>query len=738
MEKVASNGPKLDHHQDDVAFTDDPIRAAEDDILRRGTFAEAIQRILRGLRAPGSSAVVGLQGPWGSGKSSVLNLLELKLEQESDWTTTRFNPWEVSDLDSLLRGFFTGLSDALPEELRKEGRKRFAQYASGIAKLLPEINLGLVKVSTEKTIEAITGGDSLAIRRERIEELLAPVERPIVVLLDDLDRLHPDELLTIFKLVRLVGRLPNVFYVLAFDEETIVDVLKTTAVSGGSQERARSYLEKIVQVRMDLPGVHESQLSQLLNQGIGRIAEHHSVDLSSVDFSDFANQYQNYLRRRLSEPRSVKRYLAQVEAYYPLVEHEVNFADYLLVTFLRVFHGGIYRDLPHRKDGLVRSSTSLFGGQPDLKKVREDWMRWVKQRGVDEEEIEDVLSLLGSLFVPVRAAMEDVIFGGSVDDPIPGERRVGSSEYFDRYFQHAVPPDDIPDALVREAMAELMEGVSGKATERLLAEVSTKGDRLLMKLERHVSRLDAIAKERLLNFLAVVAPDLDESGEFIFSSPRDRAEILAGNVLNELVAAGGNWDVDNVVQDRSSLRFVSFVTRRSLRDARKNGKVPAALEKLIEAVAGHNQAALEIAMQRPLEESEEDARLLFDLFDFIGREEGRAWLRSQSPGSQWTVEDFVALSVGVWRSGKHRTVGDLSTETLQSFFDLDEVRHELGPMEDLTEPPGALLHDLPATWENRRRVGKWVLKRHFEKEASNTRTTDPPSDEGQDSGPSGT
>ena len=732
MEEPASVKSEQDDHHSDVAFTDDPINAAKDDILGREAFADAIQRILRGLRAPGSSAVVGLQGPWGSGKSSVLNLLQPKLER-SDWMTTRFNPWEVSDLDSLLRGFFTSLSEALPEELRQEGRKRLAQYASGIAKLLPEVNLGLVKISAEKAVDAITGGDTLAVRRERIESLLAELKQPLVVLLDDLDRLHPNELLTVFKLVRLVGRLPNVFYVLAFDEETIVDVLRTTAISGNSQERARSYLEKIVQVRIDLPSVHESQLSQLLNEGIGRIAENHSVDLASVDFSGFANQYQTYLRKRLSEPRSVKRYLAQVEAYYPLVENEVDFADYLLVTFLRVFHGNIYRDLPHRKEDLVRSSTSLFGVKPDLKKVQEDWIRWVGQRGVNEEEVEHVLGLLGSLFVPVRAAMEDVVFGGSVDDHIPGERRVGSSEYFDRYFQHAVPPDDIPDALVREAMAELMEGVSGKSTERLLAEVETKGDRLLMKLERHVSGLDAIAKERLLHLLAIVAPDLDESGEFIFLSPRDRAEILAGNVLNELVSAGGNWDVDNVVQNRSSLRFVSFVTRRSLRDARKNGKVPAALEKLVEAVARHNQAALEVAMQRPLEESEEDARLLFDLFDLIGRDEGRAWLQSQSAGSRWTVEDFVALSVGVWRSGKRRTVGDLSTETLQSFFDLDEVRHALGPMEDLTEPPGALPHDLPATWENRRWVGKWVLKRHFEKEASDTRASDPPGNLAQDS-----
>ena len=716
MDEAVTNSPKQGEPGEGIAFTDDPITASEDDILGREAFADAIQRILRGLRGPGSSAVVGLQGPWGSGKSSVLNLLQPKLDEGSEWTTTRFNPWEVSDLDSLLRGFFTSLIDALPEELRKEGRSRFAQYASGIASLLPEINLGLFRVSTERAVEAITGGDSLSVRRERIEKLLSGVETPIVVLLDDLDRLHPDELLTVFKLVRLVGRLPNVFYVLAFDEETIVDVLKNTAVSGGSEERARSYLEKIVQVRIDLPGVHESQLSQLLNEGIGRIAEDHEVDLASVDFSEFAKQYQGYLRRRLAEPRSVKRYLAQVEAYYPLVENEVDFADYLLVTFLRVFHAKIYRDLPHRKDDLVRTSSSLFGGQPDLKRMRENWSRWVQQRGVDQEEVEDALGLLASLFVPIKSATEDIIFGGHGDDHLSGARRVGSAEYFDRYFQHAVPPDDIPDAIVRSATDELVGGIAGDATQRLLAEASTKGERLLLKLERHVPSLDDTAKERLLHLLAIVAPDLDDTGEFIFLSPRERAGILAGRVLNDLVAADHVWDIAKVVENPTSLRFVSMVVRRSLRDARKNGIVPVVLEQLVDAVARHDQTAVEAATQKPLEESEPDAQLLFDLFDFVGREKGRTWLQNQLPKSQWSVEDFVALAVGVYRSGQRRTVGDLSKETLEVFFDLEEVKQALGPMNDLAEPPGALLHDLPATLENRRWVGKWALKRLFEQD----------------------
>jgi predicted KAP-like P-loop ATPase len=78
---------------------------------------------------------------------------------------------------------------------------------------------------------------------------------PVLVVLDDLDRLTPDELPLVFKLVRLVGRLPNVYYLLRYDERTLLDVLRRTDLVGDDEARGRDHLEKMVQVRLDLaPG----------------------------------------------------------------------------------------------------------------------------------------------------------------------------------------------------------------------------------------------------------------------------------------------------------------------------------------------------------------------------------------------------------------------------------------------------------------------------------------------------
>ena len=77
------------------------------------------------------------------------------------------------------------------------------------------------------------------------------------MVLDDIDRLHAEELLMVFKLVRLVGRLPNVYYLLAYDEATVLAVITNTKLAGNDMDRARRYLEKMVQLRLVVPPINE-------------------------------------------------------------------------------------------------------------------------------------------------------------------------------------------------------------------------------------------------------------------------------------------------------------------------------------------------------------------------------------------------------------------------------------------------------------------------------------------------
>jgi predicted KAP-like P-loop ATPase len=87
---------------------DAPIKTASEDRLGRASFVRQLARALIRLDGSASGGVVGLTGEWGSGKSSVLNLLEeqISIDYKDNPIIVRFNPWLVSGRDDLIASFF--------------------------------------------------------------------------------------------------------------------------------------------------------------------------------------------------------------------------------------------------------------------------------------------------------------------------------------------------------------------------------------------------------------------------------------------------------------------------------------------------------------------------------------------------------------------------------------------------------------------------------------------------------
>ncbi len=100
-----------------------------DDKLNRSPFAERVAGILREL-PEGAGLVVGIHGPWGDGKTTVLNTLRGDLESDGMTVVRDFNHWRLTDEESMLRGFFNMLAEAFGESLST----RFERAKGGIGK----------------------------------------------------------------------------------------------------------------------------------------------------------------------------------------------------------------------------------------------------------------------------------------------------------------------------------------------------------------------------------------------------------------------------------------------------------------------------------------------------------------------------------------------------------------------------------------------------------------------------
>lgn len=99
-----------------------------------------------------------------------------------------------------------------------------------------------------------------------LSKALAEQSRRFLVVIDDIDRLSPDEALLIFRLVKSVGRLPNVMYLLVYDRQLAEKIVSERFPSEGPH-----YLEKIVQAAFELPEPMAADVHRHLHAQIGSI-----------------------------------------------------------------------------------------------------------------------------------------------------------------------------------------------------------------------------------------------------------------------------------------------------------------------------------------------------------------------------------------------------------------------------------------------------------------------------------
>ena len=102
--------------------TDAPISDPRLDVFDRETFAHRIADTI-GERNDPSSLVVGIYGPWGDGKTTVLNFIRGRLKDYPSIICVSFNPWRMEGEQALLQGFFLTLAEVLDKELTSSSEK---------------------------------------------------------------------------------------------------------------------------------------------------------------------------------------------------------------------------------------------------------------------------------------------------------------------------------------------------------------------------------------------------------------------------------------------------------------------------------------------------------------------------------------------------------------------------------------------------------------------------------------
>jgi alkylated DNA nucleotide flippase Atl1 len=426
---------------------DAPIQSLDEDRLGRRSFARALA--VEVMAAPAARGyVMGLTGPWGSGKTSILNMTVDALDDRT--IVVHFNPWMFSGTEALVSSFFGEIGKQLgKKEAKLKGiAGKLATYGQVLSPFAVLAGAGGAVQGVTAILQALSAEPSVFEQHQELRTMLDGLDKRLVVVVDDVDRLRPNEVLDIVRLVRLVGDFPNTLYLLAFDRHRVEECL-----GEGDPGRGRAYLEKIVQVTHDVPTARQPDVTAMFIAGLAPMLDDPAVSAGPFDADDWQNILTFIIRPLLVTPRHVQRLLGSLSMTMRLVGDEVALADLVGIEAVRVLRPALFEAIVPVADYLsVNTGLADQDGYQHGRSAADSPI--APMHAVAPALAGDVCRWL---FPAARHYFENMRFGSEWEITWKRQRKIASSSVFRFYLERQLPDGVVPAQAVDDALSHLTD-----------------------------------------------------------------------------------------------------------------------------------------------------------------------------------------------------------------------------------------------------------------------------------------
>ncbi|EQC45183.1 KAP family P-loop domain protein [Bacteriovorax sp. BSW11_IV] len=306
--------------------SDEPIISEEKDLFKRSGFCEHVANLINNYN-DNESIAIALCGAWGTGKTSILNMVSDKINHDKI-IIMKFSPWDYEKGDSLYFEFL--------RELRMSLKNNKKILSDKILKKLTEA-LTILDPKRGKAVENQLS-TSFSDLRKNIDDALADSGKKLLVLIDDLDRLEADEVLNVFKIVKSSLNFSNSIYMLSYDRSNI-----SKAVERLTHESGESFLNKIIQLEINIPILTERNLRRVFNLLMDDDSYAYHFDYDQYAFA-------------FTTVRDVKRAVNSFKFKSSFLGALLNQADLMAMTIIELNWPNVFKDI-------YRSKKILLGGQ---------------------------------------------------------------------------------------------------------------------------------------------------------------------------------------------------------------------------------------------------------------------------------------------------------------------------------------------------------------------------------------
>ena len=401
---------------------DAPIEKADSDLFNLGSLVNRIVSYIAYTDVSHDAFSIGIVGEWGDGKSSLMNLVEERIKTEhQDFIVVHFFPRTSKKADFVQEDYLEALKQSLKP------------FHSGVDRIIDNYAIALdvipgmpLFVSKLLSIFQVHINKNVKSTRSRLKQAIKDIDRRIVVLVDDLDRLTGEELIEVMKVLDKNGAFPNMVFLTSYDKEYVNTVL-TNHLKLGQQRRP--YTDKYFTVEVKVPLHPTFRLTNYLVLILREACESRFITSLNADVMERrTRQMEAFLMPRLLTIRDIKRFSNQFLYDYAEVQHEVNYQDFLLLELIKYSYPEEYQAI-HRFQYIHRGSSSfLTTASADLIYLNKDLLSQKAPNGTDIVEPDNppkCLDILRHLF-PSEDLYQTYYRGRY--------QRIGSSSSFEFYF----------------------------------------------------------------------------------------------------------------------------------------------------------------------------------------------------------------------------------------------------------------------------------------------------------------
>ena len=322
-----------------TSIIDTPLNGkTEPDLFDIKGYQDALVEFIKYAEAP---LTIALQGEWGSGKTSLMNVLKTELTQESArYYAIEVNTWHYSMLCTPDQAIVGILRSILEQMGKKEQSKSnvfkaisgklatFAATASvnilGQLVAVPEVGSSILEAykSCKNGSQGLAISDILP-ASSIVEELKSDIQKAIgeifpvssndqngkkgfLFFIDDLDRIDPPVAVKILELLKNIFDLPRCIFVLAIDYDVVVKGLKPKfgELTPQNEREFRSFFDKIIQVPFSMP-MSSYKIDKFLTEKLKVIGFLSNTEINNAELTTTLSEFAHWSVG--CNPRSLKR-----------------------------------------------------------------------------------------------------------------------------------------------------------------------------------------------------------------------------------------------------------------------------------------------------------------------------------------------------------------------------------------------------------------------------------------------